>query len=46
MLPQCDAVTAAKTAGSPIVRTTAARTDQRVERSEWSFVHSDRITRV
>ena len=45
MWPQWDEVTAAKIAGRPIVSTTAAKSDQRVERSEWSFVHSETITR-
>jgi len=42
---QCDAVTAAKIAGRPMVRMTATTSDQRVERSEWSFVHSETTTR-
>ena len=46
MLPQCDDVTAAKIAGRPIVSTTATASDHRVERSEWSFVHSETITRT
>ena len=44
--PQCEEVTAAKSAGSPIVSRTATNSDQRVERSERSFVHSERTTRA
>ena len=43
---QCDAVTAAKRTGRAIVSKTAASSDQRVERREWSFVHSERATLV
>src|SRR5215831_18467168 len=39
--PQCDEVTNANSTGKPIVSRTAANNDQRVERSERSFVHSD-----
>ena len=46
MLPQCDEVTAAKSSGRPIVNSTATKSDQRVERSESSFVHSERTTRA
>ena len=46
MLPQCDEVTAANSSGRPIVSSTATNSDQRVERSENSFVHSERMTRA
>ena len=42
MWPQCDEVTAANSTGKPIASTVAASSDQRVERSERSFVHSER----
>jgi hypothetical protein len=35
----------ANRSGQPIVGTTATSSDQRVERSECSFVHSERATR-
>jgi hypothetical protein len=38
-------VIVANRAGSPTVRTTAATIDQRVERSDRSFVHSETIAR-
>ena len=44
MEPQCDDVSAAKRTGNRIVSRTAASSDQRVERSERSFVHSETTT--
>ncbi len=45
IVPQCDEVTAANRHGRPIVSATATRSDQRVERTERIFVHSDTATR-
>ena len=44
--PQCDDVTTAIRHGRPIVISTATSSDQRVDRTERSFVHSERMTRI